>query len=61
MARALTGDCSGAVEDFRRYLEWGPKNGQSEERIRQRQDRIQTLQANQHPVNADALKPLWDQ
>ena len=56
MARALTGDYSGAVEDFRRSLEWGPKNGQSEERIRQRQDRIQTLQANQHPFNADDFK-----
>jgi tetratricopeptide (TPR) repeat protein len=61
LARALTGNFPGAVEDFRQYLEWGPKNGQSEERIRQRQDWIRSLQADQNPFNEHALQPLFAQ
>jgi tetratricopeptide (TPR) repeat protein len=61
LARALTGDYPGAVEDFRQYLDWGPKNGQPEERIRQRQDWIRTLQANQNPFNPEVLQLLWQQ
>src|SRR5262249_57478965 len=34
VARALTEDYPGAINDFQQYLEWGPKNGASEERIR---------------------------
>ena len=61
VARALTEDYPGAINDFQRYLEWGPKNGQSEEQIRQRQDWIRMLQANQNPFNKELLKLLRDQ
>ena len=61
VARALTEDYSGAINDFQRFLEWGPKNGASEESIRQRQDWIRMLQANQNPFNKELLKLLRDQ
>jgi tetratricopeptide (TPR) repeat protein len=61
VARALTEDYPGAINDFQQYLKWGPKNGQSEERIRQRQDWIRMLQANQNPFNKELLKLLRDQ
>jgi tetratricopeptide (TPR) repeat protein len=61
VARALTGDFTGAINDFQRFLEWSPKNGASEEQIRQRQDWIRLLQANQNPFNEDLLKLLRDQ
>jgi tetratricopeptide (TPR) repeat protein len=58
VARALTGDYPGAIEDFQRFLEWGSKNGVSEERLHQRQDWIRMLQANQNPFNKELLKLL---
>jgi hypothetical protein len=61
VARALTGDYPGAINDFQWYLEWGPKNGASEEHIRQRQDWLRMLQANQNPFNKELLKLLRDQ
>jgi tetratricopeptide (TPR) repeat protein len=61
VARALTGDYPGAINDFQQYLEWGPKNGASEEHIRQRQDWLRMLQANQNPFNKELLKLLRDQ
>ena len=61
VARALTEDYPGAISDFQQYLEWGPKNGQSEEQIRQRRDWIRMLQANQNPFNKELLKLLRDQ
>jgi hypothetical protein len=60
VARALTDDHPGAVNDFQQYLAWGPKNGQSEEHIRQRQDRIRMLQANQNPFNKELSELLRD-
>ena len=61
VARALTGDYPGAINDFQQYLEWALKNGKSEEHIRQRQDWIRMLQANQNPFNKELLKLLRDQ
>jgi WD domain, G-beta repeat len=61
VARALTGDYMGAIKDFQQYLEWGQKHGRPEESIRQRQDWIRMLQANQNPFNEELLKLLRDQ
>lgn len=61
VARALTEDYPGAINDFQLYLEWGLKNGTSEEQIRQRQDWIRMLQANQNPFNKELLKLLRDE
>jgi tetratricopeptide (TPR) repeat protein len=61
VASALTGDYPGAINDFQQYLEWGPQNGTPQERIRQRQDWIRMLQANQNPFNEELLKLIRDQ
>ena len=61
LARALTEDYSGAIEDFQRYLEWGRENSAPEDMIRQRQDWIRSLQANQNPFTEEELRLLWDQ
>ena len=61
VARALTEDYPGAINDFQQYLEWGPKNGESEKSIRQRQDWIRMLQANQNPFNKELLELLQTQ
>jgi tetratricopeptide (TPR) repeat protein len=61
LARALTDDYPGAIQDFQRFVEWGTKKGRYEEMIRQRQEWIRALQANQNPFNEELLKLLWDQ
>jgi tetratricopeptide (TPR) repeat protein len=61
LARALAGDYPGAIQDFQRFVEWGTKNRRYEEMIRQRQDWIRSLQANQNPFNNELLELLWDQ
>jgi tetratricopeptide (TPR) repeat protein len=61
VARTLTGYYQGAIEDFQRFVEWGPGNGISEERIRQRQQWIQMLQVNQNPFTEELLKQLRTQ
>ena len=50
LARALTGNFAGAVEDFNMYLEWAPKNNQSEEDISLRQQWTEALKAHQKPL-----------
>jgi tetratricopeptide (TPR) repeat protein len=61
VARALTGDYPGAINDFQWFLKWGPKNAIPKEQIRQRQDWIRMLQANQNPFNKELLKLLRHQ
>jgi tetratricopeptide (TPR) repeat protein len=61
VARALTEDYPGAINDFQWFLEWGPQNDIPQEHIRQRQDWIRMLQANQNPFNKELLKLLRDQ
>jgi tetratricopeptide (TPR) repeat protein len=58
VARALTGDYPGAIEDFQRFLEWGAKNHAPEEQIQQRRDWLRMLQAQQNPINAQLLQRL---
>ena len=61
LARALTGNFAGAVEDFNMYLEWAPKNKQSEEDISLRQQWTEALKARQNPFGAETLKQLRSQ
>jgi tetratricopeptide (TPR) repeat protein len=61
VARALTGDYSGAIEDFQQYLEWAPKHGRPGEEILRRQDWIRMLSANQNPFNKELLQRLRNQ
>ena len=50
LARALTGNFAGAVEDFTMYLEWAPKNDQSEEDISLWQQWTEALKAHRKPL-----------
>jgi WD40 repeat protein len=57
LARALTGDYQGAIEDFKFYVEWG-KGERSEERLRKRQEWIRQLEAGQNPFDPTTLSEL---
>lgn len=54
LARALTGDFSGAIADFEAFVAWTDGS----ELIVQRQSWIQALQADQNPFTPDVLEAL---
>ena len=57
LARALTGNSSGAIEDFQAYIVWAHQNGQKD-RVPQRQDWIAVLKAGRDPFDAQTLEQL---
>jgi len=61
VARTLTGDYQGAIEDFQRFVEWGQEHNITEERLRQRREWIRILKANQNPFTEELLKQLRNQ
>ena len=61
LARALTGNFAGAVEDFEMYLEWAPENEQSGEDISLRLQWTEALKEHQNPFDAETLKKLRSQ
>ena len=54
LARALTGDIQGAIEDFQVYVEWTD----DQEKKAQRQEWIKVLQAGENPFNYEILESL---
>jgi regulator of sirC expression with transglutaminase-like and TPR domain len=58
LARALTGNIAGAVEDFTVYLEWAPKHKQSKEDISLRQQWTEALKAHRNPFDTETLQKL---
>jgi len=54
LARALTGDYAGALEDFKFFLEWS----ENEEHRRQRQAWISEMEAGRNPFDAESLEEL---
>jgi tetratricopeptide (TPR) repeat protein len=58
LARALTGNFAGAVEDFAMYLEWAPKYKQSEEDHSQWEQWAEALKAHRNPFDAETLQKL---
>jgi WD40 repeat protein len=58
LARALTGDYQGAVEDFQFYVEWGPKNYRSPHTVRQRQEWIRAIKDGKNPFDSKTLEEL---
>jgi hypothetical protein len=59
LARVLTGDFEGAIEDFGSYIEWGQDQGRRfEERLQKRQDWIEQLKTGQNPFDEALLKEL---
>ncbi|MGB3493868.1 MAG: hypothetical protein WBA57_14155 [Elainellaceae cyanobacterium] len=57
LARALTGDVAGAIEDFQAYVDW---SGSPPRRKRQRQDWIDALKAGENPFTEELLEELQE-
>lgn len=62
LARALTEDYPGAIEDFQVYVRWGSwgKDEQPEDALRKRQNWIQKLEAGRSPFDEATLQALWN-
>jgi WD40 repeat protein len=58
LARALTKDTSGAIEDFNAYVAWARQNGEDAERIAQREAWIADLEAGRDPFSPAVLDEL---
>lgn len=58
LARALTGDYRGAIEDFQFYVDWGEQAERPEEMLNKRRDWIQQLEAGQNPFDEATLEAL---
>jgi tetratricopeptide (TPR) repeat protein len=60
LARALTGDTSGAIADFQAFIVWAPQHDQGD-RVAQRQDWIAALKAGRNPFDAQTLERIKSQ
>ena len=49
LARAMTGDIEGAIEDFTFYIQWAKDNGEPDWRISQREEWISMLKDGRNP------------
>ena len=62
VARAMSGNIDGAVEDFKAYVLWAPHNKRPQHRIDRRQRWIDQLQKGMNPFDephrAEELKAL---
>jgi CubicO group peptidase (beta-lactamase class C family) len=58
LARALTGDCAGAAEDFRSYAEWLLEHGGNERELVMREFWIAELEAGRNPFDEATLAEL---
>jgi WD40 repeat protein len=61
LARAVTGDLTGAMEDFRFYVEWGVRSRQRQDFIiNERQQWVIDLRGGKNPIDKDTLKKLLE-
>jgi tetratricopeptide (TPR) repeat protein len=58
LARALTGDYEGAIEDFEYFVVWSKKYGQYEDRRPKREAWIVELEAGRNPFDEATLEAL---
>jgi hypothetical protein len=58
LARALTGNTAGAIEDFNVYIAWAKQKGLDRKDIAQREEWIATLQAGRNPFDQANLEAL---
>ncbi len=58
LARALTGDYTGAIEDFTEYVEWLERNGGNEYEKNLRISWILKLESGQNPIDEATLMEL---
>jgi len=61
VARALTGDYDGAIEDFRFYVEWSQEHDEYEPDGRQREEWIAELEAGRNPFDEATLEELLNE
>jgi hypothetical protein len=61
LARALTDNIAGAVEDFSMYLKWAPTNNQLEQDISLWQQWTEAFKAHRNPFDAETLQKLRSQ
>lgn len=62
LARALTRNYSGAIEDFGASVSWGSwgKHAQPEEALRARESWIEELEGNRNPFDEETLRTFWN-
>jgi hypothetical protein len=58
LARALTGDYAGAVEDLQEYADWLEKRGGSEYELGQRRSWISELESGRNPFDEAVLMEM---
>ena len=58
LARALTGDFEGAIEDFQYFITWGPDNQRTAEEIALREEWIEALETGANPFTEALLADL---
>jgi hypothetical protein len=58
LARALTGDTAGAIEDFNAYIMWAQQKQFPDNEIIRRRDWIATLQSGRNPFDQATLEAL---
>jgi hypothetical protein len=61
LAHALTGDYSGAIEDFQAFVEWSKEEGVYEDYGKKRDAWIVELQAGRNPFDKETLQALRDE
>ncbi len=61
VARSVTGDYNGAIEDFTVFVEWAKENGQYERYGAKREAWIATLETGQNPFNEETLQALLEE
>jgi hypothetical protein len=62
VARVLTGDLTGAIEDFQAYVEWVNRTADGQQDPKAQRERwIAALRMGQNPLTAEELKTLEDQ
>lgn len=62
LARALTGNYTGTIEDFKAFVAWSKANAMDEEAQRRKREAwIAELEAGRKPFNAAMLEDLWNE
>jgi WD40 repeat protein len=58
LARALTGDTKGAIEDFQAFVDWSKQNGKYDPDGKQREEWIASLKQGKNPFDQKTLDSL---
>ncbi len=61
VAKALTGDYEGAIDDFKAMVAWSKENGQYEEYGVEREAWIASLEKGENPFDEETLEALRDE